>query len=415
MHGTYRLMVGAGVCAVLLATGILGALPRRAAPQRQVDSEDRPVAAHIDAKASGASGSGSAHSHASHNGLPPLRDKVPQERITEVYHYDLQFLATGKRVLSVWRVPGQALTIKDPSDSLVETVREAVSNRAKHIVFAYEADGNVGIRVINRTGNRVLDSLNGAEDPRGHFAWTKEKLKAAEKDQAAVRPNLKNLLKPERQEEWRRYLAAFQQMTDNGVVGDFVSIHWKYMHRIHHVKRFLHWHRLMLYEFEQRLQQYDPSVTIPYWDFAEDPAIPAQFATWKPAVTFSDPDSGQAVHHQVVRNGSLDDHPTPDQVKNIVDHSDTFNSFWNTWESSQNIATHDLMHGYIGDTMSQQWKAVADPIFWVFHANVDRVWDMWQAAHPNDYPPISGALEPWTLTSDDVRDIKNQLKYVYEQ
>ncbi len=38
-------------------------------------------------------------------------------------------------------------------------------------------------------------------------------------------------------------------------------------HCQHGWERFLPWHRAYLYEFEQNLQDFDPSVTIPYWDW----------------------------------------------------------------------------------------------------------------------------------------------------
>ena len=38
----------------------------------------------------------------------------------------------------------------------------------------------------------------------------------------------------------------------------------------HGWEEFLTWHRIYLYEFEQRLQDIDPAVTLPYWDWTLD-------------------------------------------------------------------------------------------------------------------------------------------------
>lgn len=60
-------------------------------------------------------------------------------------------------------------------------------------------------------------------------------------------------------------------------------------------RNFLAWHRWFVRTLEKRLQQVDPSVFIPYWDWMADPQIPAQVSSpallsswsvtrhWKPA------------------------------------------------------------------------------------------------------------------------------------
>jgi hypothetical protein len=44
------------------------------------------------------------------------------------------------------------------------------------------------------------------------------------------------------------------------------------------------------------------------------------------------------------------------------------------------ISAHDNGHVSTGETMAQQDVAAYDPIFWFFHANLDRVWWRWQQA-----------------------------------
>jgi tyrosinase len=38
-----------------------------------------------------------------------------------------------------------------------------------------------------------------------------------------------------------------------------------------------------------------------------------------------------------------------------------------------------------------------DPLFWPLHANVDRVWHLWQLRHPHAYRPVSGGPYPQNL------------------
>jgi tyrosinase len=67
--------------------------------------------------------------------------------------------------------------------------------------------------------------------------------------------------------------------------------------------------------------------------------------------------------------------------------------------------------------MSDASVSPADPVFWLHHANLDRLWWAWynspQGNHEN--PPLTGAdavMDPWTYTEADVRNIAS-LGYDY--
>ncbi len=50
----------------------------------------------------------------------------------------------------------------------------------------------------------------------------------------------------------------------------------------------------------------------------------------------------------------------------------------------------------------------ADPIFWLVHAAIDRLWSIWQSSHPGLNPTLSGVnrtMDPWPETAVGVRDI----------
>ena len=58
---------------------------------------------------------------------------------------------------------------------------------------------------------------------------------------------------------------------------------------------------------------------------------------------------------------------------------------------------HNTMHLWIGGApkggppagglMGNNLTAAFDPIFWAHHANVDRIWALWQERHPGVDPP----------------------------
>ena len=59
----------------------------------------------------------------------------------------------------------------------------------------------------------------------------------------------------------------------------------------------------------------------------------------------------------------------------------------------------------------------ADPLFWMHHAQIDRLWSRWQAKKVNKGkgPTLTGSkrvMDPWTETVDDVVSIK-ALGYSY--
>jgi tyrosinase len=76
-------------------------------------------------------------------------------------------------------------------------------------------------------------------------------------------------------EELRRFRAAIAQMKslDAFPQDERSFAYWARIHANqcqHGWEQFLTWHRAYLYGFEKRLQDIDPSVTLPYWDWSAD-------------------------------------------------------------------------------------------------------------------------------------------------
>lgn len=64
----------------------------------------------------------------------------------------------------------------------------------------------------------------------------------------------------------------------------------------------------------------------------------------------------------------------------------------------------------------QTASSPSDPLFWLHHANLDRLWSQWQGRHPNRNPSNSGeTLQPAPIFDVKVADVLNlaQLGYSY--
>jgi tyrosinase len=163
-----------------------------------------------------------------------------------------------------------------------------------------------------------------------------------------------------------------------------------YQLEIHHSPLFLPWHRAFTVDLERRLQDIDARVAVPYWRF-DQPAsrvFSADFmGVTEPGVPFSpgaglarwiDPLRGRLLRDPPARPGEgLLDPSTPDHF------SDTFVIFHSQLESNFHSGAHNGVGGWLASPISP-----SDPLFFLLHSNVDRVWAQWQAKYdrfdPND-------------------------------
>ena len=176
---------------------------------------------------------------------------------------------------------------------------------------------------------------------------------------------------------------------------------------------FYPWHRAFLYYFEQVLRDAsgDSSLNLPYWNWYSNPAIPSAFTT--PANS-----TNPLWHSPRASNtvGSLS--MTPFSRSNFkLPPSPGFSG-------DLEGDPHGTVHDDIGGDMGFINHSAFDPIFWLHHCNIDRLWNVWvNAGHSN--PPAS---DPWSnqsfvynvsgtmkKTSGEVVNTVTQLNYKYDQ
>lgn len=237
--------------------------------------------------------------------------------------------------------------------------------------------------------------------------------------------------------EWLAFCNALLAMKAAGVYNDFIAIHalaartngviqpvpgnelfegQRRPNAAHRGPAFLPWHRAMLWEFEAQLQLYiDPSyrgLGIPYWDWTRDPTGASVFNQYL-GTTINDPladgmftlpdwpcvqlaartGSGRDFNPlgpiERVR-GMLPGTFMPDMTTTVPAVMDlpVYDSYEKpTYDGSfrRNIEDqlHDPIHRWIGGPMGQVSVAPNDPIFYLHHANIDRLWLRWQEMHPS--------------------------------
>jgi tyrosinase len=203
-----------------------------------------------------------------------------------------------------------------------------------------------------------------------------------------------------------RFACAFLTLAANGTLGQFVKIHSE-THYQHMSERFLPWHRVFLILLEHALQSVHPDVTIPYWNWTK--AASQTFPAWLVPVTPTVPMPPPISPITVTRSPG-----PPAWLASLasgtpsVMASGTFSTFRMGLEG-----IHNGVHVWVGGTMSWISTAPADPIFWMHHAQIDRLWSVWQAAHPGLNPNLPGppasatspVMDPWSYTEANTRSI----------
>lgn len=155
----------------------------------------------------------------------------------------------------------------------------------------------------------------------------------------------------------------------------------------HGIAYFLAWHRGYLYYLEQQLRivSGDNTLSVPYWNYYKYPIIPAEFTDPTPGNPLYMPRAGTSVYN------ALSLSPFASGVWNF--QRGTTNAFEPQLES----APHNPVHNLIGGEMANM-TSPRDPIFFLHHANIDRLWHAW--ALP-DGKGIPGTSNPYNASTSN--------------
>jgi tyrosinase len=174
---------------------------------------------------------------------------------------------------------------------------------------------------------------------------------------------------------------------------------------------FAPWHRSFLYYFEQLIQHFSENAdfALPYWDWSRTHGVPPSFYG-----------TGNPLNDTLSISSSCSDAPSPGRGRTVNDQfsQGDLNTFVgptaiNTMQQNPDFATyggsdsgagrlevtpHNFIHRWVGGSKGSnmvQFFSPLDPIFWLHHCNLDRLYSNW-LARPLHNPPSD---QDWQQTS----------------
>jgi tyrosinase len=207
------------------------------------------------------------------------------------------------------------------------------------------------------------------------------------------------------------------QAAIHGVPGPALHPAWKTCE--HGTDYFWSWHRMYLYWFERIIRKMsgDSSWALPYWDYISPSQrhLPAPFQDSSSELFHSNRGTGWNTGAASYAAWQVD--PT------------SGNSFTDYFSGQSGLESnpHDNVHIYMSGDMGNPDTAAADPIFYVHHSNIDRLWNLWLAQGGGRHDPLSTSSwrnksytffdengNPVVMKTCDILRCAEQLNYTYE-
>jgi len=188
---------------------------------------------------------------------------------------------------------------------------------------------------------------------------------------------------------------------------------------------FWSWHRMYLYWFERIIRKMsgNPNFALPYWNYesAGERHLPAPFRNSASSLYTVNRGTGWNAGTASLPSSAVATGPPPPGTGFMPTIP------YYPAQSGCESTPHATVHVTIGSWMGVISTAAQDPIFYLHHANIDRLWNLWLKQGGGRSDPLTDntwKTTKWTffdesgtevhMTSCDVLRAAEQLDYVYQ-
>ncbi|CAE6441997.1 unnamed protein product [Rhizoctonia solani] len=190
------------------------------------------------------------------------------------------------------------------------------------------------------------------------------------------------------------------------ILDDFTYVHYELRDIVHHVAVFLPWHRWFLEMHVVELEKCGYTGAMPYWDWTRDSGTAANFLNsemFHPTKGFGSLGITEACVEDGPYAGMQINIPEPHCLKRGFDPIFTEPKLWtkreiskimenpdflNFWNQTERIP-HDKVHDAVGGDLREHYSP-NDPLFYLHHAQIDRMWAQWQGRNKTRIQDYAG-------------------------
>jgi hypothetical protein len=214
------------------------------------------------------------------------------------------------------------------------------------------------------------------------------------------------------------FISSLNEMKDNGKYEKYGELHANIFENVHNNYFFLPWHRWFLIQFENEL-----GMPIPFWNSSIDSGNEINSNIWTIFGSLGNDDT-----HCI--NGSFQNWTTHEKRcirrntinevngKHVANNTEISLFIYNDdlhFSTLLENGPHAYVHRLIGGDMSG-FASPNDPIFWIHHAFIDRIWYIRQYClfYNNDFENVDKEIVPFSNHSS-IHDLTNLgiLPYIY--
>ncbi len=204
-------------------------------------------------------------------------------------------------------------------------------------------------------------------------------------------------------DERNRLADALNELYDSGTITTFANEHDANWFNIHRGPAFLTWHRHFLLRIEQALRSIDARVTLPYWDWTlSNSRNLDDGGLWESFFGGRANSGGNFDHWAYTRSLSAPGN-TLQTLDNVISELQT--ESYQDFRALEFSNSHVNGHTWTGGTMMST-ASPGDPLFYLHHCNIDRLWAIWQRNHTGvDQYSLDGGASPGYFSDIPLNDL----------